>query len=240
MTGTRVTTGILNFDDKIEGGFVGGSVNLVIGKTGTGKTTFCFSFMYKGAINNEAGVYLTTEERIEDIKKDMESMFKWNIENLEARGLITFLSIKPMVPSVDIEHTSRLAKSYVSELLRKITEALEKTKAKRLVIDSVSIIQLFINDQYLSRIILTSLMDKLREMGITTVISGTLTETKEGIIGAELIESTVDSVVKLDFVPIAEDFKRTLTVKKMRRTNHSTLIYPFEITPQGMKIIEIN
>ncbi|MCK4634455.1 MAG: AAA family ATPase [Candidatus Aenigmarchaeota archaeon] len=236
----RITTGMINLDDKIEGGFVEGSVNLVVGKTGTGKTTFCCSFMYNGAMNNVPTVYLTTEERVVDIKKDIESMFKWDIDSLEDKGLINFLSLKPMVPSVDMEHTSRLAKSYVSELLRKITESLEKTKAKRLIIDSISVIQLFINDQYLSRIILTSLMDKLREMGITTVISGTITETSGVIAGAELIESTVDSVIKLDFVPVAEDFKRTVTIRKMRRTNHSTLIYPFEITPEGMKLIEVD
>lgn len=235
----RIKSGIINLDDKIEGGFVEGSVNLVMGKTGTGKTTFCCCFVYEGASNEEPTVYLTTEERIEDIKKDIKSMFNWNMEALEKRGFINFLSIKPMVPSVEVEHTSRLAKSYVSELLRKITEALDKTKARRVVIDSISVIQLFINDQYLSRIILTSLMDKLREMGVTTLISGTITEDYGGISGAELIESTVDSVIKLDFVPVAEDFKRTLTVRKMRRTNHSTLIYPFEITPKGMKLIEV-
>jgi len=236
----RIKTGVINFDDKMEGGFVEGSVNLIVGKTGTGKTTFCFSFMYQGATENQPGVYLTTEERVEDIKKDMHSMFDWDIEKYEKSGLINFLSLKPMVPSTDLEHTSRLAKSYVSDLLRKITESLEKTKARRLVIDSVSVVQLFINDKYLSRVILTSLMDKLREMGITTVISGTITEFSEGVAGAELIESTVDGVIKIDFVPVAEDFKRTITVRKMRRTNHSTLIYPFEVTKKGMKVINVD
>ena len=234
----RIPTGLINFDDKIEGGFVEGSINLIIGKTGTGKTTFCCSFMYRGAKNNEPVVYLTTEERVEDIKKDIKSMFNWGIDTLEEKGLINFLSLKPIVPSTNMEDANRLAKSYISELLRKITDSLEKTGAKRLVIDSVSIIQLFINDKYLSRIILSSLMDKLREMGITTVISGTITG---GVVsGAELIESTVDSVIKLDFVPVAEDYKRTITVTKMRRTKHSTLIYPFEITPEGMKVIDLD
>ena len=43
----------------------------------------------------------------------------------------------------------------------------------------------------------------------------------------------------LDFVPVAEDFKRTITIRKMRRTNHSTLIHPIDITKDGLRVIEI-
>ena len=71
----RVKTGIIGLDEKIGGGFVKGSVNLISGRTGTGKTTFCMSFLYEGAKNFEPGVYVTTEENEDDIKKDVMAMF---------------------------------------------------------------------------------------------------------------------------------------------------------------------
>jgi len=36
-----------------------------------------------------------------------------------------------------------------------------------------------------------------------------------------------------------EEFKRTIIIRKMRRTRHSPLIYPFEFTKNGIKIIEM-
>jgi len=74
---------------------------------------------------------------------------------------------------------------------------------------------------------------------VTALLTGTVPETSEGLSGGGIIEYIVDSVIKLDFVPVAEEFKRTLTIRKMRRTDHSVLIHPFAITKDGLKIIEI-
>ena len=54
-----------------------------------------------------------------------------------------------------------------------------------------------------------------------------------------IIEFFVDSVIKLEFMPVAEEFKRTMTVRKMRRTDHSIFIHTFEVTKSGLIIIEI-
>jgi KaiC/GvpD/RAD55 family RecA-like ATPase len=81
----RLSTGINGLDEKMQGGFVRGSINLVTGKTGTGKTAFCSSFLYEGTQKNEPGVYLTTEEPEADIKDDIKSMFNWDIEEIEKK-----------------------------------------------------------------------------------------------------------------------------------------------------------
>lgn len=236
----RVKTGIIGLDDKMEGGFVKGSVNLITGKTGTGKTSFCSSFLYQGALENEPGVYITTEERGEDIKKDIQAMFDWDFDVFEQKGLIKIISIKPIFPTKDsMEDINRLVRMYIFNLLSKIEKVITEMNAKRVVIDSVSIIELFIKDEYISRVALNALTEKLRELGVTALLTGTIPEVSEGLSGGGIIEYIVDSVIKLDFVPVAEEYKRTLTIRKMRRTNHSTMIHPFEVTREGMKIIEV-
>jgi len=237
----RVKTGIIGLDDKVQGGFVRGSINFVTGVTGTGKTAFCASFLYSGALEREKGLYITTEEREQDIKADIKSMFNWDFEDLEKKGLVKFLSIKPEIPARMItgEDVSKVVKLYMYELTSQIIKEIKKFKAQRLVVDSVSLVELFIKDEYLRKIALMQLIDRLKELEITAILTGAIPEGMKALSTTGIIEFLTDSVVKLDFVPVAEEFKRTLTVRKMRRTNHSILIHPFEITKEGVKVIEI-
>ncbi len=236
----RVTTGIPGLDDKMEGGFVKGSVNLVVGKTGTGKTQFSCSFIYAGAQLGEPGVYATTEERVTDIKEDMRNMFGWDFDMLEQQGLVKFVTLKPLFPEKPIDSDiARITKNYILDIYQNLYNAVVEIGARRLVLDSISVLEMFIHDKYLARVAIMNLMEKLRELNVTTVMTGEVPETGEGLSGSGIIEYLADSVIKLDFVPVSEEFKRTITIRKMRRTNHSTLIYPFEITPSGWRIIEV-
>lgn len=237
----RVSTGIFGLDEKIQGGFFKGSTNLVVGKTGTGKTAFCSSFLHHGALINEPGFYVTTEEREKDIKDDISSMFGWNFEMLEKKNMIKFLSIKPIFPgkAMSMDEMNRLIKLYIFDIAEKIAEGVKSLNAKRVVIDSVSILEMFIKDEYLARAALMQLVEKLKNLNVTAILVGTIPETSEALSGGGIIEYIADSVIKLDFVPVAEEFKRTLTIRKMRRTDHSVLIHPFEITKEGLKVIEI-
>jgi len=237
----RISSGVVGLDSKMQGGFFKGSVNLITGKTGTGKSSFCSSFLYSGAKLKEPGLYLTTEEREEDLKNDIKSMFGWDLSVMEKKKLLKFISIKPMFPSKRIgsEDMNRLIKLYVFDISEKLEKGIKSVNARRVIIDSISIIEMFIKDEYLSRTVLMHLVDKLKNMGVTALFTGTVPETSQGLSGGGIIEYLVDGVIKLDFVPVAKEFKRTLTIRKMRRTDHSVLIHPFDITKTGLKVIEI-
>jgi KaiC/GvpD/RAD55 family RecA-like ATPase len=51
----RVKSGIEGLDEVIEGGFPSGSLILLAGEPGTGKTVFSIQFLVKGAELNEPG-----------------------------------------------------------------------------------------------------------------------------------------------------------------------------------------
>ena len=237
----RLSTGIIGLDEKMQGGLFKGSVTLVTGKAGTGKTSVSVSFLYEGAKNNERGIYITSEERIVDIKNDVLAMFGWNLESLEQKGLIKFISIKPSLPSKKVsgEDLAMYVRMYIIDLIDKIETAVKEFRSQRLVIDSLSLIEMFIEDKYLCRVAMIELLDSLREVGVTSVVTGTTSETSEELSGGGIIEFLVDGIIKLDFVPVAEEFKRTLNIRKMRRTDHSIFIHPFEVAKDGLRIIEI-
>jgi len=238
----RVGTGVDGLDGKMQGGFFRGSANLITGKTGTGKTVFAVSFLYRGALHGEPGVYVTTEQRDRDVKDDLKAMFGWDIDGLEKKGMLKFVSIQPALPTRGIspDDMTKIVKIYVYDLSQKILEAVKSVKAKRVVLDSVSFIEMFIKDEYLARAALMQLISRLKDCeDVTSIFTGTIPETSEALSGGGIVEYIVDTVLKLDFVPVAEEFKRTLTIRKMRRTDHSTYIHPFDITKNGLKVIEI-
>ncbi len=232
----RMPTGIINLDEKMQGGFVDGTMNLVTGKTGTGKTAFSASFIKEGVDQDQRGVYVTTEERKEDIQADIEAMFGWDFSEYEDEGMVRVMSIKPIFPSKEIENLNRLVRSYITDLLNQVKQAIDDLDADRVVIDSVSIIEMFIRDEYMARVALSKLLNSLREENVTAVLTGGIPETSEGLSGGGIIEYLVDTVILLEFVPVAEEHKRTLTIRKMRRTDHDVDIFPLEITPRGMEI----
>jgi len=234
----RVTTGVINLDNKVSGGFVKGTMNLITGKTGTGKTAFCSNFILEGAQNGEPGVYVTTEEREEDILEDINAMFGWDFDSLSEQDKVRVLSIKPVFPSQNMDNLSRVVRSYISDLLDQMNDAIEEIDAERVVIDSVSLVQMFIQDEYMSRVALSSMLNNLREAGVTAVLVGSIPETSEGLSKEGIIEYLVDTVILLEFVPVAEDYNRTIKIRKMRRTDHDTDIFPFEVTADGLKVHE--
>lgn len=237
----RVSTGITGLDAKMKGGLIKGSANLIAGKTGTGKTALCVSFLYNGALAGEPGIYVTTEESDEDVKKDITSMFGWDLEKLEKKGLLKFFSIKPILPlkKISDEQLAQITKLYVFGISEKIRDAVRELKAKRVVMDSVSIMEMFIKDEYLSKVALMQFVENMKTFGVTSLLTGTIPETSEALSGKGIIEYIVDSIIKLNLIPVTEEFKRTLLIRKMRRTDHSTLVHPFEITKDGIKIIEL-
>jgi KaiC/GvpD/RAD55 family RecA-like ATPase len=247
----RLSSGVINLDGNIQGGFFKGSVNLITGKTGTGKTAFCASFIHQGIKEDQPGVYITTEEASEDIKKDVEEMFGWNLSQYESGGstgpiteggsskeLLRIISIKPVFPTKKIDNLNRLVRGYLSDFMNKLEQNVKEMNAERVVIDSVSLIEMFVQNEYLARVALSSLIKKLKDMGITALLVGTVPETSEGLTGGGITEYLVDSVIKLEFTPVAEEYNRTLEIRKMRRTNHAIEIFPIKITSQGLKLIQ--
>ena len=168
----RLPTGIKGLDKHMGGGWVKESVNLVAGKTGTGKTAFSMSFLYSGAIANVPGIYVTTEQRQEDLKNDIKSMFGWDIDALEKKNLITFLSMKPTLPGKTIsqDKVAEMIRMYVLSMFSKIEESVKKTKAQRIVIDSMSLIEMFIKDEYFAKVALMRLVDKLKNLKVTYIL----------------------------------------------------------------------
>jgi len=222
----RVSTGIPGLDELLEGGFVRGSTILVTGGTGTGKTTFCAQFILEGLKKNEPGVYITMEEDPEDIKTDL-IRFGFDFDKFEKKGLFKFVYQNPFE---------------VSDISGTVVDVINSVKAKRAVIDPVSLIGMYMKNPALLRKRLFEIIQILKKTGATTLVTSEILDNEIGERGGGSLsregvtEFVVDGVIVLNLFGIGEGITRSLLVRKMRRTKHGTDVYPMEITGKGIVI----
>ncbi len=219
----RVSTGIPGLDELIEGGLEEGNITLITGGTGTGKSTLCMQFIYNGITKfNEKGVYITTEENALNIKRQS-AKFKWNIEAFEKEGSLVLIEMEPF----DIDTISD-----------RLTEIVEKMDAKRIVVDSVSMFEMYIQDPFKIRKTLFKILQRVRELNRVCLVTAEIPEDSKGLSREGVIEFMVDGVILLKYLGIAK-YKRSLAIRKMRMTDHSSDIHPFEITSEGIEVYSV-
>lgn len=220
----RVPTGFPSLDKILQGGLPAGSVTLLSGACGTGKSTFAMQFLYDGAkYCNEPGVYVTLEE---DPKKLMQNMtlFGWDVEGLMAKKKL--MIIKPEV--------------YKFESIKQIiSDAIDKIGAKRLVVDSYSVLLTYFSDPYEIRNGLVQLDREIKKMNCTALVISDIKDNSEIFSTTGVEEFIVDGVIVLYLLKMHGhpfEYERAIAVRKMRATHHPLKTYPFHIAQKGIEI----
>ena len=219
----RVPTGIKGLDDAMAGGFIKGSINLVAGSPGSGKSIFAMQYLVNGAKKyNEPGVYITFEERKDKLIKYMGN-FGWDLSNLAASKKIGILEQSP----VDIK------KATAKELLGLKFKIVKELKAKRLVIDSMSAFSLLFQDDFEKRTAHIQLFEMLRDWGVTALLTAEydIEDHKSMPLDFE-----VDSIVWLYNMKKADVRTRALEIYKMRGSKHLQKTFPLELSDKGVII----
>lgn len=218
----RLKTGIPGFDELIEGGFPESSSILLSGGAGTGKSIFCLQYLYHGAQQeHEPSVYITLEEGPHNLWWNMQR-FKWDLLPLERDNL---LKIYKFEPSENMENNS-------TEQVKKIVEKARDLHVKRLVIDSITAFTFWFSDPAKIRYGLYTLVEELRKLNCTTILTGEVGGKKDEYSKFGVEEFLADGLVMLYFFPP----NRSVFVRKMRGTKHSQSVHPMNITENGLEI----
>lgn len=218
----RIPTGISGLDELIEGGFPETSSILVSGGAGTGKSIFCLEYLYNGAkIHDEPGVYITMEEGPHNLWWNMQR-FHWDLLPLEKANK---LKIYKFEPSLDM-------KNDVENQVRRIVDKAKAMNAKRMVIDSITAFSFWIDDLSRIRYALYILVEELRKIDCTTILTCETSGKKNKISRFGVEEFLVDGAIQLLYIPP----HRSMFIRKMRGTNHDKRVHPVEINDNGLQI----
>lgn len=217
----RVKTGIPGLDGLLQGGFIQGSVYLLTGSTGTGKTIFGCQFLWDGLQKGETGIYMTLEENPTDIKEDVKQ-FGWDLEKFEKKGLCKIIYHDP---------------AQVNNIATVMLDELKKLKANRLVIDAISVMGLNLESTAQIRRRIFSIINSIKARGgCTALIISEIPEDSKALSRFGVAEYVTDGVLVLNYLGIGEEYNRSLMIRKMRRTKHGKDVYPFEIGSRGIVI----
>ncbi len=223
-TGMRVQTWIPNFDKLIGGGFEKDSTNLLVGGSGSGKSIFATQFLVEAMKRGEKCLYVTFEEKKEQFYENMLSL-GWDLADYEKKDLFTFLEYTPIKVRTMLEEGGGAIESII--LKKKIT---------RIIIDSITSFALLFENELSQRAAALSLFSMIRGWDCTSLLTLEEDPLEKEETTSRALEFEVDSIVLIYFARDTKERQRFLEVLKMRGSDHSKKVFPFEINKGGIFI----
>ena len=221
----RVPTGVAGLDSLIEGGFKKNSVIAISGDPGSGKTTLAMQFLYTGAKKyNEPGIFISLEQSKATLLDDL-SRYGWNLEELERKKLLHFITLLP-----------HEAENFQNQELM-ICGLIEDLGAKRLVLDSTTSLILAYGSDQKARRALIRFMDRLRTWGVTSLLTAESTMDAHGNMQSSFkIEFLSDAVLYMYNMRRSNYRLHALEVVKARGTATNKKLCPLRFGKNGIDV----
>ena len=259
----RIKTGVPGFDELIQGGVPKGFNILLVGQPGAGKTIFGLQYLVNGAMQGENGIYVSLDSTNEMIKSQGR-LFGWDVDGLEKSGKINFLKIKldkskiylfdMLREAIRNSNAKRLVFDSLADFEINIDQfivpidynlqqeqAQEEARNKTALEGSGSVA----SQQVRARVFYKGHSERrtsyfaINEFGNLGTTNLLITEEQ---IGEEqssidgISEYICDGVIRFSIERIAKEATRSITIKKMRNTDHTLDSMVFKITPKGINL----
>lgn len=225
-------TGIRGLDEITQGGLPTGCPTLVCGAAGSGKTVFGIEFVARGASSlGEPGIYFSFEETVEKILRNIDAL-GFDSKKLVSENKLSVVYFDSS-PAADVE----AGEFDLSGLFIRLERAIDKVKAKRVVIDGAEALFSAFNNKHIIRNELGRLFRWLDNKGVTSIVTG---EKGDGSLTRHgLEEYLADCVIYLDHRISDQLSTRRLRVIKYRGIPHSTDEFPFLIDQDGIWVLPL-
>ncbi len=211
-------TGVSGLDEILNGGIVSNSTTLVSGNPGAGKSILGLQYIYNGVEQfDEKGIFLSFEENEKDLREAAESIGFEDWQDHVDQGNIRVYDKQVLLRENDF-----------SSSLELLLGDLDDAQYERLVLDSLTMFQLFFDNEREKRTYLLKFTDILSENNLTTLMTNEQgTVFPETDIGLE--NFLTDGNIFLLQTPTDSGVNRYAWVAKMRKKNIDTDIFPMEI-----------
>jgi circadian clock protein KaiC len=215
-------------DELFGGGVFDGSVTMVVGISGSGKTVLGTQLLLEGAKNQKRGLMVSLDEHPEQVMRNAETLGLNLREHLDS-GLIQFFYDCPRELELDVHFAH-------------ITRIIEAHQIERLIIDGMTSYMSALEDEPIYRDFFHALISYSKERLMTTFLSYENPE----LFGVNQympefpVSSIVDNIVLMNFVELGNTLHRALTVAKARGSGNQFVTREFTIGPGGITLVPVD
>lgn len=237
----RVSTGVKGLDNLMSGGLPNNTITLVSGTPGSGKTILCFQFLWEGLQKNENCLFLTSDERIETIKRQAMEL-GYDLQKWVEEGKLRFIYL-------DLDR---------SNIHKEMENEMNSGKYTRVVLDSltpVSEVPVWVSGVHeiipsetnkdtkkypagsipATRMHIRRILGLLNKERCTALVTSEIPEGSRCLSRDTISEFMVDGIILLDLDTTMD--RRKLTVRKMRATKHTLKPQDIAISEGGIKFL---
>ncbi len=228
----RTVTGIEGLDNILNGGIPRGSMVLLAGAVGTGKTTLSLEYLIRGAESGERSLFLSVTEHTAKLVENL-ATFEFFRSELVESGALVLVDLPDIYTRLGLDR-EELSSEEIFLLTKAILDLVAETGVKRCVLDSLTSVVYRIHRDEQIRDFLLTLSRGLNRLGCTTLLTSELASGQARYSTHGVEEAIVDGVILLGNASRRGDILRVLQVVKMRGTSHSRAQYVMELTPIGL------
>jgi circadian clock protein KaiC len=226
LSAERLSVGLPELDQMLGGGgLLRGSVTLVTGSPGTGKTLIGLQYIVDGARRGEKGLIVGFRESPQ-ILIDKARLFGIDLDAPIRKGLVSIFHQVPIDLPVD-------------EALGGVVRRIEAFGPKRLVLDSVGEIERAVFEEWRKWTLMVWLAEIIRGYGLTGLVMRELSQ----VAGPELDFSDSplavlgENLILLRYVEFRSELYRILSILKLRDSDHDRTIRQYEISTAGLRVL---
>lgn len=223
---SKLSVGIPRLDEMMWGGLPTGSIMLVLGASGTGKTLLGSHFLLAGSERGEPALYFGFHETPSRLERKL-APFGLDITPARAQGRLEVLWQSPGEPILDVP-------------AERLLEAVRREGVRRLFIDGLGGFLGAVTSAERLDFFLAALFNELRALEVTTICSvaqpALFSPTIELPAPLGGIAELTDNLLFLRYVELESYLYRLLSILKMRESGYDPAIREFRITNQGIDV----
>jgi len=237
----RVKTGIEGLDIILSGGLPEKSITLVSGPPGSGKSIFCFQFLYEGIKEGERGLFLTLDKKVNGLLVQAKKLgfdFQPSLEKKLAKFLFLNINKKLVYESMINEILSGEFDRIVLDSITPLSEMpiYLKSTEKNIDTNMLDSEESSVNVNLpVRRLHLRYIMDSLESSDATSIVTSELPMGSSHFSRDGISEFLADGVITFNLDPTMD--RRKLSVMKMRNTKHTLKPQDIEISEGGIRLI---